>query len=135
YGRRSSGHGTPAVLPRRDGFRGRPRGTSRPPGTGPNLSQPFSGVDTQAPICTLPQRLGIRSATGGSGRGAGLDEVVDHAPELPADIDVPVGPDHERQAAVAVEAAPDAAPRHPEGDQDPADQEPERRPHDPLPRI
>src|SRR5436309_14958640 len=43
--------------------RGAGHGVRGTRGIGANLSQPFSGVDTRGAICTVPQRLGIRSAT------------------------------------------------------------------------
>ncbi len=119
----------------------------------PECSQPIPPAMLRTRYERVLRRIpGARARVSGSadegqprGRGRGRaarwagpprrHEVVQQATELATGVHVAIGPHHERQAAVAVEAAPDPASRQPERDHDPDDQAEERDPDDPLPRV
>ena len=63
------------------------------------------------------------------------DEVVQQPPELAPHVHVAVREDDQGQAPVGIQAPPDAPARHPERDQQANEQQPERRPDDPRPRV
>src|SRR5204863_2575370 len=71
----------------------------------------------------------------GSRPAPGRDELVDEAPELAIEIDVPIGPADEVEPAVGTEAGPDASTRQVERDRQADDQRGEGGPDDRLARV